>query len=45
MDISLARETLGYEPVTPLSIGLKQTWEWYVDHADEHLKKKNYFRE
>jgi len=45
MDISLARETLGYEPETSLFDGLKKTWEWYSEHADEHLKKQNYFRE
>ncbi len=45
MDISLAQETLGYEPATSLSDGLKRTWEWYVEHAEEHLKKKNYFRD
>ena len=45
MDISLAREMLGYEPATSLLEGLKETWEWFVEHPDEHLKKKNYFRE
>lgn len=45
MDITLARETLGYEPATSLLDGLKSTWEWYVEHQDEHLNKKNYFKE
>jgi len=43
MDISLARKMLGYEPATPLAEGLKKTWDWYVTHQDEYLKKKNYF--
>jgi GDP-L-fucose synthase len=45
MDISLAREWLGYEPSTSLRDGLKQTWDWFVRHQNEYLKKKNYFRE
>jgi GDP-L-fucose synthase len=45
MDIYLAREILGYEPKTSLLDGLKETWEWYTSHPDEHLKKKNYFRD
>ncbi len=43
MDISLARGTLGYEPATSLLDGLKNTWEWYIHHQDEYMKKKNYF--
>ena len=45
MDVTLARQTLGYEPRTTLVDGLRQTWEWYVRNQDEHLKKQNYFRE
>ena len=45
MDISLAREMLGYNPTTSLLEGLKKTWEWYIENQDEHLKKKDYFRE
>ena len=45
MDISLARKMLGYNPTTSLLEGLKRTWEWYVDNPDEHLQKKDYFRE
>ena len=45
MDISLAREMLGYEPQTPLVEGLRKTWDWYVQNMDEHLKRKNYFKE
>jgi len=45
MDISLAREMLGYNPTTSLLEGLKKTWEWYVENQDEYLKKVNYFKE
>jgi nucleoside-diphosphate-sugar epimerase len=45
MDISLAREWLGYEPQISLVEGLKKTWEWYISHTDEYLNKQNYFRE
>jgi GDP-L-fucose synthase len=45
MDISLAREMLGYNPTTSLLSGLKKTWEWYVANANEFLARKNYFKE
>lgn len=45
MDISLAREMLGYNPTTSLLDGLKKTWEWYVSNQDEYLERKNYFAE
>jgi len=45
MDISLAREWLGYEPQTSLLDGLRNTWEWYMNNQDEYLYKKNYFVE
>jgi GDP-L-fucose synthase len=44
MDISLARSMIGYDPTTSLAEGLKETWNWFVAHQDEHLKKQNYFR-
>jgi len=31
-DISLARQTLGYEPKVQFSEGLRRTWEWYRQH-------------
>jgi len=43
MDISHARATIGFEPKIALQEGLKQTWEWYLAHADEHTNKQNYF--
>lgn len=44
MDISLARELIGYNPNTSLLNGLKETWDWFTDHKDEYLKRKNYFK-
>ncbi len=44
MDIALAREWLGYDPRTSLRDGLKETWDWFILHQDEYLRKKNYFR-
>lgn len=45
MDITLAKELIGYSPETSLLDGLKETWEWFINNQDEHLKKKNYFKE
>lgn len=45
MDISLAREMIGYNPSTSLLEGLKKTWEWYVNNQDEYLSKQNYFKD
>jgi len=44
MDISLAREMLGYNPTTSLLEGLKKTWEWFLKNQEEYLSKKNYFK-
>jgi len=43
MDITLAKELVGFEPRTSLSEGLKKTWDWYVNNLEEHKNKKNYF--
>lgn len=45
MDISLAKERIGYNPTTSLSDGLKETWNWFINNPEEYLKKKNYFKE
>jgi len=45
MDISLAKEMLGYNPITSLLEGLKQTWDWYLNNKNEYLQRKNYFLE
>lgn len=43
MDITLAREALGYAPTTSLEQGLRETWDWYITNTDEHERKVNYF--
>jgi len=45
MDISLAREMIGYNPSTSLKDGLKETWKWFLNNGDEYKFKKNYFKE
>lgn len=45
MEITLAKELIGYNPMTSLKDGLQQTWNWFVAHADEYLQKKNYFQQ
>jgi GDP-L-fucose synthase len=45
MDISLAKKLIDYNPTTSLQDGLKQTWQWYINHQDEYLNKHNYFKE
>jgi GDP-L-fucose synthase len=45
MDMTRAREWLGYEPATSLEQGLRETWAWFVDNQNEYEKKKNYFAE
>jgi GDP-L-fucose synthase len=44
MDISLARQKLGYEPQTSLRDGLMETWTWYLSHRDESVNRFNYFK-
>lgn len=45
MDISLARNLIGYNPTTSLTEGLRKTWEWYNQNQNEYLLKVNYFNE
>jgi len=45
MDISLAKKMIGYNPSTSLEDGLKETWNWFLNNKDEHMFKKNYFKE
>jgi len=45
MDISLARESIQYNPTTSLINGLKQTWDWFIKNQTEYLDRKNYFKE
>lgn len=44
MDISMAREKLGYNPQTSLKEGLTKTWEWFYSNQNEYLLKMNYFK-
>lgn len=43
MDITLARETIGYNPTTSLREGLEITWDWFQKNKNQFKKKKNYF--
>ncbi len=43
MDITLARNTIGYDPTTSLKEGLQQTWAWFLAHQDEYHQRHNYF--
>ena len=43
MDINRAREWINYNPTTSLLEGLKETWDWFREHQNEYLKRKNYF--
>ena len=45
MDITLAKKLIGYNPMTSLSDGLKETWNWFINNQDEYIRKKNYFKE
>lgn len=45
MDISLARKLIDYNPTTSLLDGLKETWHWFINHQNEYLNKKNYFKD
>lgn len=44
MDISLAKDKLGFEPKTDLKEGLGITWRWFEKHHKEHIKKIDYFK-
>jgi len=44
MDITIARDCLGYEPSTTLRAGLAATWSWFVANATVHERKRDYFR-
>lgn len=43
MDITLAKQELGYAPATSLADGLKATWDWYIANQHEYQLKQNYF--
>jgi GDP-L-fucose synthase len=43
MDISLARQVLGYTPSTSLRDGLTETWNWFLANREEYRLRQNYF--
>ncbi|MEI6056117.1 MAG: NAD-dependent epimerase/dehydratase family protein [Lentisphaerota bacterium] len=43
MDITKAKEKLGFIPKTELCKGLHLTWEWFLRNSEEHKNKMNYF--
>ncbi|MDX2101206.1 MAG: NAD-dependent epimerase/dehydratase family protein [Alphaproteobacteria bacterium] len=45
MDISRARDWIGYNPTTSLRQGLEETWTWFQANRDEYLQRQNYFVE
>jgi GDP-L-fucose synthase len=45
MVIDKARNLIGYNPTTSLKEGLRETWNWFIDHPNEYLQRKNYFTE
>jgi GDP-L-fucose synthase len=45
MNIDKARQLVGYNPTTSLKEGLTETWDWFIEHPDEYLQRKNYFTE
>lgn len=45
MDITRAREWIGYNPTTSLRQGLEITWNWFMQNREEFLLRHNYFTE
>lgn len=43
MDVSRAREWIGYEHSTSLEHGLRTTWDWFFENQHEYKLRKNYF--
>jgi GDP-L-fucose synthase len=44
MDMTHASKTTGFVPQITLKQGLANTWNWYKENSEEHLKKQNYFK-
>lgn len=45
MDMTRAKDWINFEASTSLEEGLKETWNWFLDHKDEFKARKNYFVE
>ncbi len=45
MDITRARDWIGYNPTTSLRQGLEITWNWFMKNRDEFHQRHNYFTE
>jgi len=45
MDITRARDWLGYNPSTSLRQGLEQTWNWFQKNREEFRQRHNYFKQ
>ncbi len=45
MDMSRARERIGFVPRTSLQDGIRQTVEWYLSHRDVAVKRYNVFHQ
>ncbi|MDV7339029.1 NAD-dependent epimerase/dehydratase family protein [Terasakiella sp. A23] len=43
MDLTRARDWIGYNPQTSLLEGLRQTWDWYQVNKNASDKRHNYF--
>lgn len=44
MDMSYAKQRIGFVPQVSLKMGLSQVWNWFTNNKSEHLNKQNYFR-
>lgn len=42
MDVTRARDWLGWQHSTPLEAGLLETWHWFQANRDQHLMRHNY---
>jgi nucleoside-diphosphate-sugar epimerase len=45
MDMTRAREWIGFEAATSLREGLQKTWAWFMANQTEYLHRKNYWTE
>ena len=43
MSIEKAKRTINFFPKTELEVGLRITWDWFLNNRDSYLQRKNYF--